>query len=73
MRTASIDVAGTKLRKTSTPRRWSRLSYSFCVVSLVGTPSTNFSVPMRVCTVSGVMMASGIFWLKRGVGCAIAS
>ena len=40
-------------------------------VSGVGTPSTNLSVPIRVCTVSGVMIFSGIFWLNPGVGCAM--
>ena len=47
-RSASIEAAGMKLRNTSTPRRKSRLSYTFCVVSAVGTPSTKLSVPIRV-------------------------
>ena len=44
----------------STPRMKSRVSRTFSTVALVGAPSLNSSVPMRVSTLSGVTSDGGI-------------
>lgn len=66
-RSPSMEVAGMPLRNASTPRIRSRLSNSLVNVSSVGMPSKNSRVPIGVLTESGVMILTGIAWLKPGV------